>query len=64
MESEQLKQLNGDIEELKTILSKVVRENVKRKISRVIEDITVEIAKLKLDEFQKPNKINITNSEK
>ncbi|CDU20895.1 hypothetical protein YYC_01696 [Plasmodium yoelii 17X] len=64
MESDKLKELHEDIEELKTILSKAVRENVKRKISRVIEDMTVEIAKLKLDEFQKPNKINITNSEK
>ncbi|SCN63533.1 calcyclin binding protein, putative [Plasmodium chabaudi chabaudi] len=64
MESEKIKQLNEDIEELKKVLSTVVRENVKRKINRVIEDITVEIAKLKLDEFQKPNKINNTSSEK
>ncbi|GAB69209.1 calcyclin binding protein [Plasmodium cynomolgi strain B] len=57
MESPQVAELNEDIVELNKLLAQAVRENVKEKIKRCIENTTVEIAKLKLEESQTPNKI-------
>ncbi|CAA9991176.1 calcyclin binding protein, putative [Plasmodium knowlesi strain H] len=62
MESPQVAVLNEDIAELNKLLTLAVRENVKEKIKRCIENTTIEIAKLKLEESQTPNKITENNT--
>ncbi|KAI4835087.1 calcyclin binding protein [Plasmodium brasilianum] len=61
MESGKISELNEDIVEFNKLLSLALRENVKRKIIECIEKTTVDIAKLKIEGSQTPNKINDTN---